>query len=112
MAFGDDKHHPDSHIEHLIHLIHRNIAAALDDSKDWRNTPRRGLDQGITGCRENAREVINETASGDMSGALEPAVWNRCKQRLIIPVNAKQLFAKRPCHAVDFLKEAQSHLFQ
>ena len=67
---GDDEGHADAHVEDLIHLVFGDFAAFLDEAEDFGDLPGVFADGGAAGFREDAGEVIEQSATGDVGGAV------------------------------------------
>ncbi len=62
----DDRRHPDAHVEDLIHFVARDPTAFLQELKDAWDLPASEIDHGIAILRQNARQIIDQPAAGDM----------------------------------------------
>ncbi len=96
ISLGHDCHHSDAHVENLIHLLTIDVSVFLQDLENARNTPFSGVYHCITIFWQNARQIVNEPAAGDMGQAFNHAAWNFCQERLIILVHPQQ-FSSRRC---------------
>ena len=66
LILRDDDHKTDAHVEHTVHLIAIHLALTLDELENRRHFPRRTVDFRIAHLRQNARNVVRESAAGDV----------------------------------------------
>ena len=64
-------HHADPQVEHPEHLFVRNPAAALDQLEEGRHGPAAPLDPGAQALRQDARDILEESAAGEMGQGLD-----------------------------------------
>src|SRR5271165_986985 len=112
MQLRDHEDHPDPHVENLVHLLSRNSTAPLDQPEYRRDLPRRCVDKSVASAWERTRQIIDQTATGDMCGALDSSLRDRGQERLIIPVDPKEFLPERSCEASNFLVKIKLHLIQ
>ena len=62
-----------------------------------RDTPAFRFNYRVTIRRQNSRQIVDETTTGDMSEPFDYANGNVCQERLIVFVHAQQFFADRDC---------------
>ena len=63
------------------------------DLENWRDAPAFDLDDRIAILRQHTRQVIDQTAAGDVSETLNFPAGNLGKERLIVLVRPQQLVA-------------------
>ena len=100
-GFGarDDEGHADAHVEDLIHLVFGDFAAFLDEAEDFGDLPGVFADGGAAIFREDAREVVEQPAAGDVGGAVEAACREGGHEGLVIRVDFQQFAAEGEFHA-------------
>ena len=67
----DDHHEADAHVEHAVHLLVVDLALVLDELEDRRNFPCRTVNLGVHALREDARDVVRETAASNVRHAVD-----------------------------------------
>src|SRR5690242_9264614 len=93
VALRNDRDHSDTHVEDLEHFFSIHLSVLLQHLENARNAPGVGVDYRIAIFWQNPRQIINQSAAGNVGEALDHAAGRLRKQRLIIFMHAKQLFA-------------------
>ena len=89
----NDRRHSDPHIEHLIHLVARDAAAFLHDLKDGWDFPAAHINHRIAIVRQNTRQIINQSATGNVSKPFQFSVRNGGQKRLIVAMRTQKFLA-------------------
>ena len=97
ISLRDNRHHSNAHVEDLIHLLSIDLSIFLQDLEDARDAPAFRFNYRVAIRRQNSRQIVDETATGDMSEPFDHASGNFRQQRLIIFVHAQQFVADRDC---------------
>ena len=97
ISLRDNRHHSNAHVKDLIHLLSIDVSIFLQDLEDARDAPAFRFNYRVTIRRQNSRQIVDETATGDMSEPFDYANGNFCQERLIVFVHAQQFFADRDC---------------
>src|SRR5205823_10074299 len=92
VSLRDNRHHPNAHVEDLIHLLSINVSILLQDLEDTWDTPTSRFNYRVAIGRQNSRQIVDETTPGDVSEPFDYASGNPCQQRLIVLVHAQQFF--------------------
>ena len=68
----DEPDHADAHVEHAVGFLHGE-AAELDQEIEDGGLKRdlRGVEDGVDGLRQDARDVVDEAAAGDVGDAVD-----------------------------------------
>ena len=88
VAFGHDRYHANSHVEHLIHFLAINVSFFADKLEDFRDAPAASINDSVAILRQDAWDVIDQSAARDMGKAANHSGRDFCQQRLIIFVYA------------------------
>ena len=70
VALPDDRDHPDSHVENLIHFCAINLSHSADEIENCRDPPTVSIDHRIAIFWQDAREIVDQSAAGDVREAL------------------------------------------
>jgi hypothetical protein len=97
VSLRDNRHHANAHVEDLIHLLSIDVSIFLQDLEDTWDTPAFRFYYRVTIRRQDSRQIVQETTPGDVSEPFDYANGNLCQERLIVFVDAQQLFADRDC---------------
>src|SRR4030095_5422816 len=84
VSLRDNYNHSNAHVEDLIHLLTIDVSIFLQDLEDPRNAPAFRFNYSVTIWRQNSRQIVDETATGDMSKPCDDANGNSCQKRLIV----------------------------
>ena len=112
LFFRDDEGHADAHVEDLIHLVFGDFAAFLDEAEEFGDLPGVFADGGATGFREDAGEIVEEAATGDVGGSVETACREGGHEGLVIRVDLQQFATEGEFHAGRGFVQRQAHLFE
>ncbi len=99
LFFRDDEGHADAHVEDLIHLVFGDFAAFLDEAKEFGDLPGILADGGAAGFGQDAGEIVEETAAGNVGGSVETACREGSHEGLVIRVDAEEFAAEGELHA-------------
>ena len=99
LFFRDDEGHADAHVEDLIHFVFGDFAAFLDEAEEFGDLPGIFADGGSAGFREDAGEIVEQPAAGDVGGAVEAACREGGHEGLVIRVYAEEFAAEGEFHA-------------
>src|SRR5688572_7150886 len=66
---GSEYDHADAHVEDLVHLISGDRAFRADQREDRKDRPGAFADDDIASGRQDARNVVHESATGDVGEA-------------------------------------------
>ena len=109
---GDDEGHADAHVEDLIHLGFGDFAALLDEAENFGDLPGVFADGGAAGFGEDAGEVVEQPATGDVGGAVETACRKGGHEGLVIRVDFQQFSAEGEFHAGRGFVQRETHFFE
>src|ERR1700690_1204774 len=87
----DDRDHPDAHIEDAVHLFVVDLAGVADELEErgWR--PGRAVDHGRDILWQHARDVVVETAAGDVGKPLDlDRLHERLNRPQVTPVHGEE----------------------
>ena len=89
MALGHDRNHSDTHVEDLIHFARGHVAFFLQKFENPRHWPRFRFDHCVAILWQDARQIIDQPAAGDVRETFNHSCRHFRDQRLIILVHAK-----------------------
>ena len=112
LFFRDDEGHADAHIEDLIHFVFGDFAAFLDEAEEFGDLPRIFADGGAAGFGQDAGEIVEEAAAGDVGGSVETACREGGHEGLVIGVDAEEFSAEGELHAGSGFVQRQAHFFE
>src|SRR6266536_1005938 len=99
VALGDNRDHADAHVEDLIHLRQIDISILLQDFENVRHTPTLRFNDGIAVFWQDARQIVDQTAAGDMGETFDHTARNFREERLVIFMYAQKFFADYTCRS-------------
>src|SRR6476620_9288321 len=99
MSLRDNRHHSNPHVKDLIHLLNIDVSIFLQDLEYARNAPAFRVNYRVPIRRQNSRQIVDETTTGDMCETMDHATENFCQERLIVLVQAQQFFADYHCRS-------------
>lgn len=67
----NNQHHADAEVEGTAEIVSRDISEPLQELEDWLFRPGVGVDLDRAAFREHTRDVICQSAAGDMSRTFE-----------------------------------------
>ena len=76
-----------------IHFCARDLPVLRQDLENGRDTPALRVDHGVAIFGQNAREIVDQSAAGDVRETMQLPARDFRQQRLIVLVRAQQLFA-------------------
>ena len=108
----DDCRHANAHIKDLIHLFLGYASALLQDFENGRDFPALSLNYRVAIVGQNAREIVNHSAAGDVGEAFQLSVGHFRQERLVVFVRAEKLFAERQAQPGQARRRFQAQLLE
>ena len=102
-------HHPDAHVERLLHLRALDPAAGGDQAEHRRGRPAAPLDHGLQPGRQHPLEVAGQPAAGDVRERAHPRLGgDREAVAGVDPGGGQQLLAEGVAELLDVAVAAAS----